>query len=197
MLKNTLIILLAGTIVFESSLAKGGSLYEIVGSATNGLQPHLSIEKSGKDWSVGIDLHAQTNFDKNTWLKITNRIGSKLQVWLTNGVEVTSTNQSILTAMSPLAQTTVANIMVGVRPLHTRGLQWWPVVNKAVTAGDFGPTTVFELQTDFGISFTNDIILQIAPLIYKVETNEVTAHLVEFPPIKMKLLSNGEVQKLP
>jgi len=55
----------------------------------------------------------------------------------------------------------------------------------------------FSLQSAFDVSFTNDVVLQITPLIYKVETNEVTAHLIEFLPIKMKLLSNGEVQKLP
>lgn len=174
----------------------GFGIPEVWGDATNGLQPDILVEKSEIDWHIDIELFARTNFGKNTWLKITNRVGSKLQLWLTNGVELTITNPSALAAMNLPAQTTVSNIMHGVRPLHTRGLRWWPVVGQGVATGEFHPMTVFSLQSDGGISLTNDVVLQITPLIYKVETNGATAHLVEFPPIKMKLMANGNVQKL-
>ncbi|MGD0207195.1 MAG: hypothetical protein ABSC89_06285 [Verrucomicrobiota bacterium] len=115
-----------------------------------------------------------------------------------DGVELKSTNSSVLAATNLPYQTTVSNIMRGVHPSNRRGSQWLSVVGQPITAGKFYPSvTFFRLCDAFDISFTNDVVLQITPLIYKVETNEVTAHLVEFPPIKMKLLSNGEVQKLP
>jgi hypothetical protein len=173
------------------------ALYDFFGGPTNGLQPHLLIEKSGKnwdDWDIEIDFIAKTNFAKNTWLKITNRVGSKLQLWLTNGVELQLTNPSALAAMNLPSQTAVSNIMRNVHPSNTRGLQWWPVVQHGVVDGESYQATGFKLQSAFDISFTNDVVLQITPLIYKVETNMETAHLVEFPSVKMKLLSNGEVR---
>ncbi len=51
---------------------------EVIGGATNGLQPHLLCEKSGmswNDWSIEIDYVAQTNFSRFSWLKITNSMG--------------------------------------------------------------------------------------------------------------------------
>ncbi|MGA2181173.1 MAG: hypothetical protein ABSH15_16520 [Verrucomicrobiota bacterium] len=204
MLRYACFILFIGVIALKTSttdaqslLGKENNPVEILGEATNGLQPRLLIEKYGSDWSVEIDLYARTNFEKNAWLKITNRVGSKLQLWLTNGIELQLTNSSILAAMNLPSQTTVSNIMRGVHPSNKRGLQWWPVVGHGVAAGESYTAAGFSLQSDFDISFTNDVMLQITPLIYKVETNEVMAHLTEFPPIKMKLLSNGKVQKLP
>jgi hypothetical protein len=173
----------------------GSGIPEVWGEATNGLQPDILVEKLGTDWQIDIELYARTNFAKNTWHKITNRFGSKLQLWLTNGMELQSTNPSVLAAMNLPEITTVSNIMHGVRPLHTRGLQWWPVAGRGVVDGESYPTTGFNLKSAFDISPTNDYVLQITPLLYEVETNEVTAHLVEFPPIKMKLMSNGDVRK--
>lgn len=180
----------------QPPLGKENKPTEIFGEPTNCLQPRLLIEKYGNNWSVGIDLYARTNFGKNTWLKISNRVGSKLQFWSTNGVEIPLTNSNVLAAKNLPSQTTVSDIMRGVHPTHIRGLQWWPVVGRGVATGEFYQMAGFSLQSDCGISFTNDVVLEISPLIYKVETNGAKAHLVEFPPIKMKLMANGNVQKL-
>jgi hypothetical protein len=157
---------------------------------TNGLEPHLLIEKNGNDWSVEIDFLAQTNFPKNTWLKITNRIGSKLQCWLTSGVELPSTNPSVVAATQLPPQTTVLDIMNSVRPSHTRGLQW-----LFTRPGSLSGVTAFNLHDVFGFSLTNDLVLQVSPLLYRVGTNGVTAYLVEFPPIRIRFASTGDVRK--
>jgi len=99
---------------------------EVVGEATNNLQPHLFIEQYQSGWSLEIELFAQTNFQQNTWLKITNREGCKLQCWLTNGLEVPLTNSSIIDAKQLPSRTAVSNILQAV-PRNRRGLQWWPV----------------------------------------------------------------------
>jgi hypothetical protein len=210
MLRYICFCLFIGVIIFKSFAADGQNaknsehpgggfgMPEVWGEATNGFQPDILIEKFETDWHIDIELFAQTNFEKNTWLKITNRVGSKLQLWLTNGVELKSTNSSVLAATNLPCQTTVSDIMRGVHPSNRRGSQWLSVVGQPIAAGKFYPSvTFFRLCDAFDISFTNDVVLQITPLIYKVETNGTAAHLVEFPPIKMKLLSNGKVQKLP
>jgi hypothetical protein len=174
----------------------GFGMPETWGEATNCLQPDILIEKHGVGWQIDINLYAQTNFLKNTWLKITNRIGSKLQLWLTNGMELPPTNPAVLAAMNLPSRTTVSDIMRNVHPSNTRGLQWLPVVGQGMVAGEFYTSAGFNLQSAFDVSFTNDVVLQITPLIYKVETNEITADLVEFPPIKIKLLASGEAKKI-
>jgi len=180
----------------QNLLGKQHNPIEILGETTNYLQPHLLIEKYGADWSIEVDYLAQTNFSRNTWLKITNRIGSRLQLCLTNGMELQSTNLGVLAAMNLPSQTTVSNVLCSI-PWRWRPAQWLRTNPTGVGIGDLATSANFSLQSAFDVSFTNDVVLQITPLIYKVETNEVTAHLIEFLPIKMKLLSNGEVQKLP
>jgi len=171
-------------------LGKTNGPVEIAGQATNGLQPHFLVEQYKSGWSIEIDLYAQTNFEPNAWLKITNREGSKLQCWLTNGTKLSLTNPSSIAASKLPLQTTVSTILKTVRPRDRRGLQWWPVAGRAVDPGFDYP------MATFGVPFTNDVVLQIAPLIYKVDTNGVTAHLVEFPAAKLKLTSDGKVEQI-
>lgn len=194
-----IIAILYGRAFATDSPSERFSLHEIFGEPTNNIQPEIEIQKSGtnwSDWSIGIDFIAKANFTRNTWLKITNRVGSKLQLWLTNGMELQSTNSGVLAAMNLPAQTTVSEVMHGVHPSNTRGMQWLRTNPTGVGSGDIASATTFSLQNAFDVSFTNDVVLQISPLIYKVETNGAIAHLVEFPPIKMKLMANGNVQKL-
>ncbi len=80
--------------------------------------------------------------------------------------------------------------MRNIHPSNTRGMQWlWTEPGALSGAG------IIYLQSVFNTSFSNDVVLQVTPMLYKVETNDVTAHLVEFPPIKVRLMSNGDVRK--
>ena len=72
-----------------------------------------------------------------------------------------------------------------------RPLRW-----LQTTPGMLSPAGGCELKWAFGIDFTNDYLLRITPFIYRPDTNLVNAQLVEFQPIKVKLLSNGKVEKL-
>jgi hypothetical protein len=197
------LILLAVLIATKASSARAQSLVgnanypsEIIGQMTNGLEPHLLINKHGNDWDVDIELVAKTNFEQNTWLKVTNQVGSKLQLWSgDDGMELQSTNPSVLAAMRLPFQTTVSEILHGVHPANTRGLQWWPVAMHEIAVGESYPVAGFRLQNAFGCSPTNNYILQVTTLIYRVETNGATAHLVAFPPIKVGLMASGEVRK--
>jgi hypothetical protein len=76
MLRN-LILLFLGTFICQSALA-----LEIPGVGTNGLRPVVGIQRYGDDWLFQIDLIAQADFSRTTWLKITNRVGSKLRACL-------------------------------------------------------------------------------------------------------------------
>jgi hypothetical protein len=151
----------------------------------------LFASRSSSNWHFEIDFIARTNFASNTWLKITNRIGSRLRLWWTNGVEITSTNPSILAINQLPARMSVEALMQGVRPRSRRGTQWlWTKQGMPVAA------TTFDLHEFYNIPFTNDFEIKLAPLLYRVDTNHSTARLVEFPPIQLKLLSSGQVERV-
>lgn len=116
-----------------------------------------------------------------------------MELWRTNGVAVVSTNRDVLSAFHLPKQTTVAEIIShSVYPRNKRGYQWWSI-GSPVKAGRGGEATLFTLESAFPILMTNDYILKISPLLYKVDTNTVNALLVEFPAITVKLMSSGQV----
>lgn len=208
-----LIGLTISSMIFTSDLVIGQNVQangntgwnRIECSQVDGLQPvidfildHNAINfyPPRNGWEIDIALASQTNFPARTWLKVTNYVGSKLELWQTNGVQIISTNATILGAFHLPKQTKVSEILShSFSPRNQRAYQWWLVGHPANEwSSDY--TANFMLESAFDISLTNDYVLQITPLIYKVETNGVTAHLVEFPPIKVKLMANGNVQKL-
>lgn len=116
-----------------------------------------------------------------------------MELWRTNGVAVVSTNRDVLSAFHIPKQTTVSEIIShSVYPRNKRGYQWWSI-GSPVKAGRGGEATFFTLESAFPILMTNDYILKISPLLYKVDTNTVNAQLVEFPAIKVKLMSSGQI----
>jgi hypothetical protein len=52
------------------------------------------------------------------------------------------------------------------------------------------------LKPLFGIAFTNDVIVELRPLMYKASTNKQNVHLVEFSPIRIKVKPNGNIEKV-
>ena len=171
------------------------SRHEIWGEQTNGLRPDVLISRAGTNWYIEIEFLCQSNFPPYAWLKPTNHVASKLEVWLTNGVAVPSYSPDVLAAAHLPPQTTVTTIMRGVERSR-RGLQWTHgSIDGSSSAGETFAATSFGLRPAFDLPHTNDILLQITPLLYKVDADEVTAHLVTFPPIRIKLLSNGNAQK--
>lgn len=163
---------------------------------TNGLRPSVHFGRSDTGWEVFVSYVAQIDFPARAWIKTTNRVGSKLELWQTNGVRIVSTNSDVLAAFHLPKQTTVAEIIShSVYPRHMRGYQWWKT-GLPVRAGSGGDTAPFTLGSAFTISMTNDYVLKMSPLLYKVDTNAVNAQLVEFPPVKLKLKSDGHVEEI-
>jgi hypothetical protein len=195
-------ILACGVLIAENSAQNQNPILDVKiehpdiwGEATSGLKPCVSINKDA-GWYFYMDFVAQTNFSAHTWLNITNRVRSKLELWQTNGVPVLSKNTDVLDAFHLPNQTTVSEIMKhSVIPRAQHAYQWFHV-GRPMDDGTRDGSGGISLQSAFDISFTNDYVLQITPLLYKVDTNEVNATLVEFPPIKIKLMADGHVQKL-
>lgn len=170
-------------------------LHEVEGEATNGLQPRIFITHSRTDWHIDITYIAQTNFANYAWLNVSNRVGSKLQLCLTNGMEVPPKSPDAFGALYLPATTTVSNVMAGSWiPRRQRAAQW--LMHWGAKIGESEQAVTFSLRNAFGDSVTNDVVLQIAPIIYRVDADRTTAHLVEFPGIKINLKSDGKIEKL-
>jgi hypothetical protein len=171
-------------------------IQQMWGGATNGLSSYLLVERYDTGWEFFLGFLAQTNFSSHRWLDITNRVGSKLELWQTNGASIVSKKPDVLDAFHLPKQTTVSEVMRHSSiPRAQRAYQWW-LVGRPVNVGTTYESLSFKLQSVFDVTLTNDYLLQVTPLLYKVETNETTAHLIEYPPIKIKLMANGDVQKL-
>jgi hypothetical protein len=165
------------------------TLARIEWPGTNGLAPAIMLRNELQDWFVNIDFKPETELPRETWLKITNRVGSKLVLWDSNEVEIVPTDTNTLAVTNLPRESTVADATLGI-PKRRRGLQW-----LRLEPGSFDFATAFRLSEVFGITFTNDYVLQVTPLLYRTQTND-RVRLVEFPPIKLKLLSNGKVEKV-
>jgi hypothetical protein len=165
----------------------------IWGEATNGLQPYVDADKEGTEWHVEIDFYARTNFPKNAWLKTTNRLGSTLVLVLPDGTEINSTNPFAAGVDQFPSQTTVSNIWQKV-PHFERIHLWLPLSLDAAVPGDSGAAANFALWGAFPFPITNDVVLKVTPLLYRIDSDIQTAHLVTFPTISMSLLTNGTVK---
>ena len=168
---------------------------DIWGCETNGLQPCLVLDRTPTNWYIAIEFFTLTNFPNYTWLKVTNRVGSRLQLSLTNGVPVGSPSKDLVQAARLPLQTTVPEIMKAVERSR-RGLQWMRMTPRALAnERRTAAQTTFDLASAFGMPFTNDVLLRITPLSYRV-TNGTNARLIEFPPIKLKLEASGSVEHI-
>jgi hypothetical protein len=170
----------------------------IWGVATNGLRPVVFIDYSPEGWDLAISLLPLENFPERTWLAITNHVRSKVELWRTNGVQVLSTNADVVNAFRLPKRTAVSEVFMNSGyPRHMRGLQWL-CAGAPISAGKLAPysTDWWRPGSVFSMSPTNDYVLKISPLIYRADTNQLTAHLVEFQCIAIKLMANGHVQKV-
>jgi len=182
----------------------GSNWYNVPGNATNGLQPTILIAKNysgtNYNWSYDISYVAQTNFSRNDWISITNRAGARLELWDKQGQKMPLKDPETVAAVNLPLQTTVNDIKRGVK--RSRATLLWlrfdrdPKQKMDVAPGQSAWVTTFNLGTAFRSSFTNDMVLQLTPLLYRVDTNIVGARLLEFPPIKMELHANGDVKKI-
>lgn len=170
---------------------------EVWGDATNGLKPWINISPSQGGWDVLLWCIAVKDWPGRSWLKTTNRVGAELELWQSNGAQLVSKNPDVLAAFHLPKQTTVSDIILhSPYPRHMRGYQWWSVTRTPIKAGSGAETGKISLQSAFKISVTNDYVLRIVPLLYRVDTNMVAAHLVEFPAIKIKLEASGRVENI-
>jgi hypothetical protein len=177
-----------------SSVGQTGPV-EVFGQASEGLKPSIFARKQGLEWSFDLEFFAQSNFSRFAWLRITNHAGSTLQLSESDGTQLHSTNADILAAMQLPADTSVSNILNGV-PWRARGGQWMRTRLAGSRVGESGRGAHFSLLSAFGIPATNDFVISISPLLYRVGTNGATATLVQFEAITLKLLTNGNVEAL-
>jgi hypothetical protein len=168
---------------------------EVVGNPGHGLKPSFNITREPFDWGFEIELTAQREFEPFSWLKVPGRFGSRLQLWRDDQTEIRP-KTNVVAVMNPPATDTVSNLLHSAIHPRWRGDQWWPGGSMKAPVTDSCHLSGFNLRSVFDLPFTNDVVLQITPLIYRANTNQTTANLVELPPTKIKLSANGTVRKM-
>lgn len=168
----------------------------IHGIGRDGLQPELDIERQGAgDLYIQINYKVLTNTPRNTWLMISNKVGSKLAMWQTNGEALPLIDPSAKAAYDLPVESTVKQATLGINR-RFRPQQWWGGPEETLRTQKVVAATGFRLKTCFGVVFTNDVVLSVNPLMYHVSPNHETVHLVEFPTIRIALGKDGTIQQL-
>jgi hypothetical protein len=195
----------------NSGAKKAEASSTIWGNSTSGLQPFVNCEfytESGwnysqggghytqSGWNICVGFNAQLDFPSRTWLKVTNQVWAKLKLFYTNGTELISKSSDLRNAFYIPIRTTVEEIRFHTSYGKNRRAYQWLNVGDAVTAGYMESTGDFDLGLAFNMPTTNDYLLKVSPLIYKVETNLVDVHLIEFPEIRILLKSNGSGEQV-
>jgi len=148
------------------------------------------------------------------WLGVTNRIGCQLHLWGSDGSEIYSKKPDVSAAFHVPKQATMSNILVYIR--HSRGRQ----IPEHLWIDPDGVSQAYRFQLGdlFLMQFSQEYLLEITPMLYKarinmlqikalqaqkvsnvqinVLINQTPADLVEFPPLILKLLTNGNVVSL-
>ncbi len=164
-----------------------------MGTATNGLCPDITARKTGGDWVFDLEYQAMTNFSKRAWLRITNHVGSRLELRTEDGSQVQSGNADVTNAFDLPSEAAVKDILEGVA-WRARTGQWLRTSVNGSSPGELANAAHFTLSSAYNVSATNTLVLTITPLLYKVDAEQELAHLTEFPPIKMRLLTNGSIE---
>lgn len=161
-----------------------------VGVTTDGLLPIILTSTPVTNLEITISFTVESNIPGYHWLKITNEVGAKIRLWKTNGVEVPLKDASANAAWGLPLKTTVSNVMKGIAP-ERRAQLWWASAEPTPSKTYYGYS--FLLEPLFGIRLTNDVILDLRPLMYQASRSNLNVQLVEFPPIKITVKPNGDI----
>ncbi len=99
------------------------------------------------------------------------------------------------------ATTTVSNVMQSLAHNRGRGMLWLAGGAQMFRTNTMLPGSTYRIADLFGIQTTNELLFEVRPLLYEVDTNHPsvpvpnrTASLVEFPAIRVLLHTNGTVE---
>jgi hypothetical protein len=184
--------------------------YAIEGGATNGLKPVLMIEEFGQgsfpEWEASVNFLVESGIGSYSWLQITNVARGKVRLLSVTGNEYLLKGGSARNAFSLPATTTVSNVMQSLAHNRGRGMLWLAGGAQILRTNTMLPPALqggtYRIGELFGVkTFTNDLLFEVRPLLYQVDANHPSvpvpdrkASLVEFPPIRVKLHTNGTVE---
>jgi hypothetical protein len=203
------------------TLSSGGSLIntntnvvqrEAWGTAQYGIRPFVLAHGSRPDgpWTMELEFQAQgtnyeANYGKGFWLRLTNSTGSKIELRLTDGTVLHSTNPDMLAPENTPKRVRINELFDNYRPHSRVGMLWIELPSGRLTAAS-SFVLIRESEVPYeapgipmreifrgveppfaGLSVARDYILKVTPLLYKVREDGVTADLVEFAPIELRL----------
>lgn len=196
-MQNAILRMLVVTVVYASAFGQDqppkAPSNEVIGVARDGLLPVILTDIPVTNVCVTINFRVMSNVIGTGWLMVTNQAGAKVKLWASNGVEVALKDPNSLAVWNLPVETTVSNVMSGVD--RSRRVQlWW--ASPSPTLGHTYAGYSFLLESLFGIAITNDVIMELTPLMYKANASNNIVRLIEFPAIHVKVKPNGDLEKV-
>lgn len=194
--------LVFGAVLIPSPYVKGGPLQGYLsGKATDGVYPSLLFDRD-TNWNAYV--YFTGSAQEQWWLGVvSNSIGCRLRLWETNGMEVGPKSPEVGAARKLAPHANVAYLLDAIRHPHGSGLGMLPYL--MILPDAVMQVYTFHLGTLFPVDPSREYILEVAPMLYKVNIANgkrpalpsqealLTAGLVHFSPIYIKLLTNGTV----
>jgi hypothetical protein len=194
--------LFVGTVSFILVANLFGDITEpIQGKVKDDLRPSFVLNKN-RNWSVYVYFSSTRPIKEEWWLcVVSNRIGCQLRLWAEDGALIGSEHSAVDDAFHIAGKAKIPNLLQGIK--HAPGPRMMPrlwIAPDAVTE-----VYSFSLAELFPMVANKSFTLEIAPMLYKADVNpqdlpsrdpvsdRITAHLVDFPPLYLKLLTNGAV----
>jgi hypothetical protein len=169
---------------------------DVWGNATNSLRPRLVLQRFPSDWQVEIDFLFEADYPPHSWLRVTNKVGAKLSLSLSDKPYSSPVSSDAVQAIGLPMKTSVETILQSAPSQNRRSLQWLQTDFGPSKKGESAFSASFSLAHAFSQPITNDVKLKITPLAYKVDKDAAHATLVEFSEIRLNLLKDGTIQVL-
>jgi hypothetical protein len=177
----------------------------IYGRPKGDVLPVSCLSQDG-NWDVCVYFTSTRPVSNDWWLCVTNKIGCQLHLWESDGSELHSKKSYVSAAFHLAKQATMSSLFEYLR--HQRS---GPMLMEHLRIDPDGVSQAYEFQLGdlFPMQFDHEYLLQVTPMLYKartnvlqvksvndVVTNRTLADLVEYPPLILKLLTNGNVVSL-
>jgi hypothetical protein len=204
---SLMLALIIGGVVFQSNFCMAAlpNIMPVLGKVKNDLRPSLTFEQK-YNWAVYIQFTSTHPVEGEWWSCIANKLGSRLRVWMTNGVEVFSKDPDVESAMHQPNQVIMSDLYFQVTRLNHPPITLFHLdISPDAVTGAY----MFQLGKVFPLESNHEYVVELTPMLYgaklnssklksfgEILTNRITTDLIKFSPIMVRLETNGAVTSL-